>query len=75
MYLFLKNGKNNKRNNIDFTNSVILHLRRGDYLNVATHLISHKDILKMCKKLPKGIKNIIIFSDSEEIENKNLFQN
>ena len=25
-----------KENNIDFTNTVVLHLRRGDYLNVAT---------------------------------------
>ncbi len=59
-----------KEHRIDFTNSVILHLRRGDYLNVATHLISCEDILKMCKKLPKVLKNIIIFSDSKECENK-----
>ena len=35
-----------KKNKIDLTNSVILHLRRGDYLNVATHLISCEEILK-----------------------------
>ena len=59
-----------KENKIDFTNSVILHLRRGDYLNVATHLISCEEILKMCKKLPKVLKNIIIFSDSKESDNQ-----
>ena len=57
------------KNDIDLTNSVILHLRRGDYLNVATHLISHKEILKICKKLPNVLKNMIVFSDSEEINN------
>ena len=39
-------------------------------MNVATHLISCEDILKMCKKLPKVLQNIIIFSDSKECENK-----
>ena len=59
-----------KENNIDFKNSVVLHLRRGDYLNVATHLISCEDILKMCNKLPKVLENIVIFSDSKESENQ-----
>ena len=59
-----------KENNINFTNSVVLHLRRGDYLNVATHLISCEDILKMCNKLPKVLENIVIFSDSKESDNQ-----
>ena len=61
-----------KKNKIDLTNSVILHLRRGDYLNVATHLISCEEILKMCNKLPSVFRNIIIFSDSKEIENQSF---
>ena len=58
------------KQNINFDNTVILHLRRGDYLNVAAHLISYEEILKMCQKLPKVLKNIIIFSDSKECDNK-----
>ena len=66
--------KNYKKNKIDFTNSVILHLRRGDYLNVATHLISCEEILKMCKKLPKVLQNIIIFLTLKNVKIKSLSQ-
>ncbi|MBF96562.1 MAG: hypothetical protein CMJ13_04990 [Pelagibacterales bacterium] len=59
-----------KTNNIDFQNTIFLHLRRGDYLNVATHLISTNDIIKICRKLPKVLKNIVVFSDANEIDNQ-----
>ena len=59
-----------KNNKIQFDNSVFLHLRRGDYLNVASHLISTDEILKICYKLPKIFKNIVVFSDSTESDNQ-----
>ena len=63
------------KNDINLDNTVILHIRRGDYLNVATHLISCEEILKICKKIPKALKNIVIFQILKNVIIKNLFQN
>lgn len=57
-------------NNIDLNQSICLHLRRGDFLNVATHLLSEESILEIFKKIPKSISDLIIFSDSLSSENK-----
>ncbi len=59
-----------KNYNINFHNTAFLHLRRGDYLNVATHLISTEEIIKICNKLPKILKRLIIFSDSKGSDNQ-----
>ncbi len=61
-----------KDNNINFQDTVFLHLRRGDYLNVASHLISTDDIIRIFRKLPKVIKNTIVFSDSKKEDNLNF---
>ena len=59
-----------KNNNIDLNSSICLHLRRGDYLNVASHLLSEESVIEIFKKLPKLINNLIIFSDSESSNNQ-----
>lgn len=45
--------------------SAVIHVRRGDYLNVATHLVNDELIVMLLNKLTKlGIKRIIFLSDS-----------
>ncbi len=43
---------------------IFIHVRRGDYLNVATHLISNQSFIKIADKFSKLIPNLIIASDS-----------
>ena len=71
-----------KKKNIDLDKSCCVHIRRGDYLNVANHLMSEESIFEISNKLPKFIKDIVIFSDSDSGDNeifikklKNKFEN
>lgn len=48
---------------------IFIHVRRGDYLNVATHLISNKDFIKIGNKFSKHIPNLVVASDSLLDEN------
>ena len=60
------------KNNINFDNTVVLHLRRGDYLNVATHLISCEEVLKTCQKLKKSLKILLFFQNSKKCDNESF---
>ena len=42
-----------------------VHVRRGDYLNVASHVIQDAVYFKAIKRLCKIVKNVLIISDSE----------
>lgn len=47
------------------TNSYIcVHVRRGDYINVASHLISDDDFLKLIKKFTRLTNSLVVLSDS-----------
>ena len=44
----------------------VVHLRRGDYLNVASHIVADQDLLPILGGLIQtGIKNLLFISDSE----------
>jgi len=44
--------------------TVVVHLRRGDYLNVATHLVSDSDVFPLLNKLARvGIRRFLFASD------------
>lgn len=44
--------------------TAVVHLRRGDYLNVATHLVSDSDVFPLLKKLSRvGIRRVLFASD------------
>ena len=52
--------------NLDNYRSAVIHLRRGDYLNVASHLVSDLDAINIINKIANiGIDRIIICSDSK----------
>jgi len=40
-------------------------MRRGDYLNVASHVISDEDFINIAWKFSKFIQNIVVLSDSK----------
>jgi hypothetical protein len=41
-----------------------MHLRRGDFLNVATHIVSDEAFLRVSKRIGKLVKNLLIVSDT-----------
>ena len=44
--------------------TAVVHLRRGDYLNVATHLVSDSDVYPLLEKLARvGIRRFLFASD------------
>jgi hypothetical protein len=44
--------------------TAVVHLRRGDYLNVSTHLVSDSDVFPLLKKLARiGIRRFLFASD------------
>ena len=47
-----------------------LHVRRGDYLNVASHLVSNNELEGMASKFAKLVDRILILSDSPIGENE-----
>jgi hypothetical protein len=56
-YLFIKDVLNNK----DF---ICLHVRRGDYLNVASYIIPDEKYFNIIKEVSKNIKTIVVVSDT-----------
>jgi len=42
-----------------------LHIRQGDYLSVASHLIDNLDIIDICKSISNSTDNLYIISDGE----------
>lgn len=46
--------------------TTVVHLRRGDYLNVASHLVTDLHVVQIIKKLSTlGIRKILFVSDAE----------
>lgn len=41
-----------------------IHIRRGDYLNVASHIISGDDFVKVAKRLSGLVERVVVISDS-----------
>jgi Glycosyl transferase family 11 len=41
-----------------------IHVRRGDYLNVASHLIADEDFIQTARKFSSLVDNVVILSDS-----------
>lgn len=42
-----------------------IHIRRGDYVNVASHLIDDMDFVNLAKSISKFVPAVIVISDSE----------
>lgn len=42
-----------------------IHIRRGDYVNVASHLVDDMDFVNLAKSLSKFVSAVIVISDSE----------
>ncbi|MFA6121222.1 MAG: alpha-1,2-fucosyltransferase [Sideroxydans sp.] len=51
-----------------------IHIRRGDYVNVASHLVGDMDFVYMARSLSKFVPAVVVISDSEVAEEikKNL---
>jgi hypothetical protein len=45
-----------------------VHIRRGDYLNVASHIISDNEFLNIISKFRKIYKSVVVLSDSKLTE-------
>jgi hypothetical protein len=46
--------------------TVVVHLRRGDYLNVASHVVSDENVMAVIRKVSHlGIRRVLFVSDSE----------
>lgn len=64
------------KNNVPY---ICIHIRRGDYVNVATHIVPDGQFIKIAKQLKCLIDSIVIVSDStfkEEFhEISNIFLN
>jgi len=57
---------NNKCREIDVNlDYLCVHLRRGDYLNVASHVVKDEEFLKIINKFKSITPTIVIVSDSE----------
>ena len=42
-----------------------MHMRRGDYLNVASHVVSDEDFVNIAQKFSKIFQRIVVLSDSK----------
>jgi hypothetical protein len=47
------------------TDYLCIHIRRGDYVNVASHLVSDDEFIKISKKFSGLVNNLIVLSDSK----------
>ena len=45
-------------------NYLCIHIRRGDYVNVATHMVSDDDFIEIARKVTGLISGVVIVSDS-----------
>jgi hypothetical protein len=50
------------KNNINY---LCIHVRRGDYLNVATHLTSDSDFFALAQRLKNMVNHVVVVSDSK----------
>ena len=53
-----------------------IHIRRGDYVNVASHLVEDMDFINLAKSISEFVPAVIVISDSEVsgVINENLPQ-
>lgn len=51
-----------------------IHIRRGDYVNVASHLVDDMDFVNMARTISRFVPSVVVISDSEvsAITMKNL---
>jgi hypothetical protein len=42
-----------------------IHIRRGDYVNVASHLVSDMDFIRLAKSIATSVSTVVVISDSE----------
>lgn len=58
----------------DGSDYLCIHIRRGDYVNVASHLVDDMDFVNLAKSISSFVLNVIVISDSEvsETVKKNL---
>lgn len=42
-----------------------IHIRRGDYVNVASHLVNDMDFVNLAKPIASFVKHAVVISDSE----------
>lgn len=42
-----------------------IHIRRGDYVNVASHLVDDLDFVNLAKSISGFVKHVVVISDSE----------
>lgn len=47
--------------------TAVVHLRRGDYLNVATHIVSDSDVFPLLNKLARGGIRRFLFSSDDPV--------
>ena len=47
------------------SNYLCIHIRRGDYLNVASHLVEENEYIDLAKSFADLVHQVIIISDSE----------
>ena len=61
----------------DKSDFAVIHIRRGDYLNVASKVVSTEELIKFVNKIKKLLpENVLISSDSHlPASEKNLFSN
>jgi Glycosyl transferase family 11 len=49
----------------DGNDYLCIHIRRGDYVNVASHLVDDMDFVDLAKSISKFVPAVIVISDSE----------
>jgi hypothetical protein len=54
-----------KESNIHNSPFICIHIRRGDYLNVASHLVKDEEFIEIIDKFHKLADSIVILSDSK----------
>jgi len=54
-----------KESNIHNSPFICIHIRRGDYLNVASHLVKDEEFIEIIDKFHKLTDSIVILSDSK----------
>ena len=62
-----------EKESVNLENTCSLHLRRGDFVSVASEIVSYEEFINICKKLPKQKENIIVFSDSSKENNLEFY--
>ncbi len=54
-----------KKNKIEKEKLICMHIRRGDYLNVASHIVKDEEFIGILEKFSGIVDSLLIFSDSK----------